>query len=145
MPAEPMTDESKLLALPEAVFNRLSQLAGFFEAVASACTADDYRPIVTADEMREWADTLYSTAAQVKALAHRPEAASLEADARDAARWRAVRDPCRIAGGIAVQPAAWVEGPGNKHVDSEWLTGEAADRAADELIDAALATENDDG
>jgi hypothetical protein len=81
-------------------------------------------------------DTARALRAIVRALesATPSEAASVGEDGRDAARWRAVRDPIREVDDYAIQPAAWVEGPGNKHIESDWLTGERADAAADELV-----------
>ncbi len=69
----------------------------------------------------------------------RTQRAEAEADALrvDAERYRWLRD--RSGSSLTpaeMQPAAWIEGPGNQFVESDWLTGERADHVIDEAMAA---------
>lgn len=71
-------------------------------------------------EAIEWRDMDAATRAERDALAEKVKA--MEDNDR---RYRWLRDPPNM-------PAvAWIEGRGNRYIDSEWLTGEHADAAID--------------
>lgn len=57
-----------------------------------------------------------------------------QAEREDAMRYRWLRDPPLMA-----KLPAWIAGQGNKYIDSDWLTGERADKAIDAVRTAALA------
>lgn len=65
--------------------------------------------------------------------------AEVEGFKKDAERYRWLRD--RSGSSLTPaekQPAAWIEGPGNEFVESDWLTGDRADH----IIDAAMENGN---